>query len=257
LSVSLLEKAKILIKAIKTIKNWNLYIFLYFGLLRDDLIFVFRNNFKVKIRVGSTDFYVLTNVWLLEEYNSKKIQIRKDDIIIDIGAHIGLFTIYVSQFCTNGRIYCYEPIKENYDLLAYNIELNNIKNTIIFQKAVTDKSSVVRMFLNQDAAAHSVFTESDEYVDIESVSLKDIFDSNEIKKCDLLKLDCEGSEYIILNSLPDSYFEYIKKIVMEYHMADKKPDLLQNLIEKLSVLNYKLDIRKNTDHSGIIFAIKE
>jgi hypothetical protein len=73
----------------------------------------------------------------------------------------------------------------------------------------------------------------------------------------LLKLDCEGSEYIILNSLPDSYFEHIKKIVMEYHMADKKPNLLQNLIKKLNVLNYKIDVRKNTDDSGIIFAIKE
>ncbi len=257
MSASLFEKVKILIKAIKTIKNWNLYLLLYFGLLRNDLIFVFRNNSKIKIRSDSTDFYVLTNVWLLEEYDNKKIQIRKDDTIIDIGAHVGFFTIYVSQFCTNGRIYCYEPIKENYDLLAYNIELNNIKNTTIFQKAVTDKQSVVRMFLNQDTAAHSVFTESSEYVDIESVSLKNIFDSNKIEKCDLLKLDCEGSEYIILNSLPDSYFEYIKKIVMEYHMADKKPDLLQNLIKKLSGLNYKLDVRKNTDYSGIIFAIKE
>ena len=257
MSASLFEKARILIKAIKAIKNWNLYFLLYFGLLRNDLIFVFRNNFKVKIRVDSTDFYVLTNVWLLEEYDSKKLQIRKDDVIIDIGAHVGLFMIYVSQFCTNGRIYCYEPIKENYDLLAYNIELNNIKNTIIFQKAVIDKPSVIRIFLNQDAAAHSVFTESSEYVDVESVSLKDIFDSNKIEKCDLLKLDCEGSEYIILNSLPDSYFEHIKKIVMEYHMADKKPNLLENLIKKLSVLNYKIDVRKNTDDSGIIFAIKE
>lgn len=246
-----------MIKAIKTIKNWNLYLLLYFGLLRNDLIFVFRNNSKIKIRSGSTDFYVLTNVWLLEEYDNKKIQIRKDDTIIDIGAHVGLFTIYVSQFCTNGRIYCYEPIKENYDLLGYNIELNNIKNATIFQKAVTDKTSIVRMFLNQDDAAHNIFTESSKYVDVESVSLKDIFDSNKIEKCDLLKLDCEGSEYIILNSLPDFYFEYIKNIVMEYHMADKKPDLLENLIKKLTLLNYKIDVKKNTRDYGIIFAMKE
>lgn len=257
MSASLLVKAKTLVKAIKIIKNWNLYLLLYFGLLRDDRIFVFRNNFKAKIRAGTTDFYVLTNVWLLEEYDNKKLQIGKDDTVIDIGAHIGLFTIYVSQFCTNGRIYCYEPIKENYDLLACNIELNNIKNATIFQNAVTDKSSLARIFLNQDAAAHSAFTKSSEYVDIMSVSLKDIIDSNKIEKCDLLKLDCEGSEYIILNSLPESYFGHIKKIVMEYHMADKKPDLLQNLIKKLNALNYKLDVRKNTDDSGIIFAIKE
>ena len=257
MSVSLLVKARTVIKAIKTIKNWNLYLLLYLGLLGGNPIFIFRNNFKVKIRADQTDFYVLTNVWLLEEYDNKKIQIKKDDVIIDIGAHIGLFTIYVSQFCNDCRIYCYEPIKENYDLLVDNIKLNNIKNTTIYQKDVTDKSSIVRIFLNQDNAAHSIFTESNKYEDIESISLKDIFDSNKIQKCDLLKLDCEGSEYIILNSLPDFYFQRIKKIVMEYHMADKKPELLENLIKKLRELDYKVDIRKNTTDSGIIFAIKE
>lgn len=257
MNTSFLVKVRIFVKAIKTIKNWSLYFLCYFGLLKNDPIFVFRNNLKVKIRAKSTDFYALTNVWLLEEYKINKLQIKKDDIVIDIGAHIGLFTVYVSKFCVDGRIYCYEPIKENYNLLTHNIEINNIKNATIFQKAVTDKSSVVRIFLNQDTAAHSVFTESNEYVDVESISLKDIFDSNKIEKCDLLKLDCEGSEYIILNSLPDSYFEHIKKIVMEYHMIDKKPDLLQNLIKKLSLLNYNIDMRKNTNDSGIMLAIKE
>ena len=257
MSVSLLVKAKAVIKAIKIIKNWNLYLLLYLGLLRGNPIFVFRNNFKIKIRSDSTDFYVLTNVWLLEEYDNKKIQIGKEDVIIDIGAHVGLFTIYASQFCNNGKIYCYEPIKENYNLLVDNVKLNNIKNTTIYEKAVTDKSSIVRIFINQDNAAHSIFTESNKYENIESISLKDIFDSNQIQKCDLLKIDCEGSEYMILNSLPDFYFQCIKKIVMEYHMADKKPELLENLIKKLRELGYKIDIRKNTIDSGIIFAINE
>ena len=257
MSASLLIKARTVIKAVKTIKNWNLYLLLYFGLLRNNPIFIFKNNFKIKIRANSTDFYVLTNIWLLEEYDNKKIQIKQDDLIIDIGAHIGLFTIYASQFCNNGKIYCYEPIKENYDLLVQNIELNNIKNTTIFQKAVTDKSSIARIFLNKDSAAHSIFNESKMYVDIESTSLKDIFESNKIEKCDLLKLDCEGSEYIILNSLSDFYFHHIKKIVLEYHMADTKPELLENLIKKLRKFDYKLDIKKNTNDSGIIFAIKK
>ncbi len=248
---------KIFLKAIRLIKNWNVYLFLYFGLIREDPIIVFKNDLRVKIRTKSTDFYVLTNVWVIEEYDLNKLQIGNSDTIIDIGAHIGLFTVYISQFCVNGKIYSYEPIKENYELLSYNLDINNIKNTSIFQKAVTDKSGSVRIFLNSDSAAHNVFSKSDRYVDIKSVSLKEIFDSNKIEKCNLLKLDCEGSEYMILNSLPELYFEKIQKIVMEYHMADKEPNLLQDLIKKLKLLNYQVEIRKNTSDYGIIFAIKE
>lgn len=248
---------RVFLKTIRIIKNWNVYLLLYFGLIKEDPVIVFRNNLKVKIRARSTDFYVLTNVWIIEEYGLDKLQIRSSDTIIDIGAHAGLFTIYASQFCINGKIYSYEPIKENYDLLTHNLNMNNIKNASTFQKAVTDKSGLARIFLSSDSAAHSVFSKSDTYVDIESVSLKEIFDSNRIEKCDLLKLDCEGSEYMILNSLPEAYFKRIKKIVMEYHMVDKEPNLLRDLIKKLKLLGYQVDTRKNTNEYGIIFAIKE
>lgn len=257
LNQSVFFKMKIFLRAIRIIKNWHVYLLLYFGLLREDPIIVFRNNLKVKMRAKSTDFYVLTNVWIIGEYDLDKLQIKNSDTVIDIGAHVGFFTVYVSQICVNGKIYSYEPIKENYELLAYNLSINNIKNTTIFQKAVTDKSGSVRIFLNSDSAAHSVFSKSDRYTDTESVSLKEIFDSNKIEKCDVLKLDCEGSEYMILNSLPESYFKRIQKIVMEYHRTDEEPNLLQDLIKKLKLLNYQIEIRKNTSDYGIMFAIKE
>ena len=192
-------------KTIKILSNWHVYPLLYFGLLKSDPIFLLRNNLKIKLRVNSTDFQAFTNVWILEEYNTHGIQIHETDIVIDIGAHIGLFAIYISQFC-KGRIFCYEPVKENYDLLSHNINLNKMKNVEIFRKAVTDKSSIVRVFLNSDTAAHSLFTKGTKYEEVESTSLQEILDSNHIQNCELLKLDCEGCEYMVLNSLPDAYF---------------------------------------------------
>jgi FkbM family methyltransferase len=230
---------------------------MYFGLLKKDPVFWFKNGQKLKIRVKSTDFYALTNVWLVEEYNQKKLDIRKGDTIIDIGAHIGSFTIYASQFCNKGRIYCYEPIKDNYELLVHNISINKLTNAIPIQKAVSDKTGSVKIFLSPDSAAHSLFMKTDQYADVESISLKEIFDSNKIEHCDLLKLDCEGSEYLILNSLPDSYFELIQKIVMEYHINRDEPNQLQNLMDKLKSLNYNVNIEKDIAESGILFAIKE
>ena len=49
---------------------------------------------------------------------------------------------------------------------------------------------------------------------VESISLKKIFDENKINKCNFLKLDCEGAEFKILESLPNEYFNKINKIVL-------------------------------------------
>ena len=230
---------------------------MYFGFLKTEPIFVLRNNLKMKLRKNSTDFHAFTNVWILDEYNIHKLQIQENDTVIDIGAHIGLFSICASQFCTKGRILSFEPIKKNYDLLLYNIGLNEIKNAKLFPKAVSDKLGMVKVFLSLDSAAHSLFIKGKEYVEVESTSLKEILDSNEIKNCNLLKLDCEGSEYIILNSLTDEYFDRIQKIVMEYHLANEKPELINDLIEKLTSLNYRVKTVKKASDSGLLFAERD
>ena len=48
---------------------------------------------------------------------AEELLIDENDVVVDVGAHIGLFALYASQFCNNGKIYSFEPVKENYDLL--------------------------------------------------------------------------------------------------------------------------------------------
>lgn len=253
----LLHKLEAFCIATRILKNWNVYFLLYFRILKNDPLIVLKNNLKIKLRTNSTDIYAFTNIWIWEEYKNKILSIGKNDTIIDIGAHIGLFSLYASQFCTNGKIYSFEPIKSNFDLLSFNINLNKIKNIKSFQKAVSNEFGVLRLYLSSDSAAHSIFTEGETYEDVESTTLKEIMDSNEIENCNLLKLDCEGSEYAILNSLPESYFQRIQNIVMEYHLVNEKPELIKNLMNKLSSLNYQLIENKKYGDGGILFAIKK
>ena len=46
--------------------------------------------------------------------------LKKDCIIIDIGAHIGLFALFSCKLCPNGKIFCYEPVKENFEFVGDN-----------------------------------------------------------------------------------------------------------------------------------------
>lgn len=213
-----------------------------------------RNGIKVKLRVDSTDLMAFVNVWLVEEYKKHGFEIYNDDTVIDIGAHIGLFALYATQFCKSGKIFCFEPIKENYDVLISNIELNEITNIVASNKAVSTDSRTVTIYLNEDQSGHSMHYTSSKKIEVESISLQEIFDVNSIKKCDFMKMDCEGEEYDIMESLPDAYYTKIGKICMEYHLADVKLRTLNDLINRLRKFSFKTIKTETTTDMGLLYA---
>jgi FkbM family methyltransferase len=251
------SKLKILFKSRKIFKNWYIYPKIYFKLTKKEYA-IFETKFgqKIKIRVNSTDLMALTHVWLIEEYAKKNFDIKSSDTVIDVGAHIGLFTLYASQSCKIGNIYSYEPVKENFEILKENMNINNLKNVKIFNLAVSNSNSTITLFMNNDESGHSMFSESSENIIVKSTSLMKIFDDNKIKECNFLKLDCEGAEYEIIEKLPSTYFEMIEKIIIEYHMVDSHPELLEKLQNKLSANNFKFETKMLFSDIGFLYATK-
>ena len=89
---------QILFNSRKIFKNWYIYPKIYFNLVKEGyVIFKTKNDLEIKIRVNSTDLMALTNVWMIKEYENEKFCIKNNDIIFDIGAHIGLFSLLVSE----------------------------------------------------------------------------------------------------------------------------------------------------------------
>jgi len=253
----IIQKIKIIKKTIQVFKNWYLYPVVYFKLTKNDyVIFETKNNFKIKIRVNSTDLMALTHVWLIEEYSYPGFEIKENDLIIDIGAHIGLFSLHSSQYCKNGKILSFEPVKENYELLVENIRLNKIKNIYPFNMAVSENDSDVTLFLNKDESGHSMFSSEGESIKVKSTSLKTIFEENKLQNCNFLKLDCEGAEYPIIDSLSREHFNKIEKMIIEYHLADTKPELLTTLKSKLKTFSYSIHIKTLFSDIGFLYAKK-
>ena len=251
------EKITVLLRACKKFKNWYFYPLVYFNLIKKPhIIFETKSGLKLKIRTGTTDLMALTNVWLIQEYLDDEFNIENNDVVLDIGGHIGLFALFASQFCKKGKIFCFEPIKENYDLLLENIELNAIKNIIPFNLAVYDDSKKVKMYLNEDDAGHSIVLPSSKSIQADSTSLKKIFDDNKIDLCNFAKIDCEGSEYSIIDSLPLEYLKRIKKMAIEYHFADSKPELSKNLILKIKNAGFHVKKKSHYNDMGFLYARK-
>ena len=238
-------------------KNWIIFPLAYYNLIQSNfIVFKTRTNKIIKIRKHSTDLMALANVWIIEEYNKINFEINNNDIVIDVGAHIGLFSLYASQFCSKGTIYSFEPIKENYELLLANVQLNNLQQVHIFNLAVSKYNIPIKLYINDDDAGHSIFSQSSQNIMVDSISLQKIFDDNKIEHCNFLKLDCEGAEYEIIKNLPLAYFEKIDKMIIEYHMADSHPELLSELCEILSNHSFEIEINSSSLGMGIIYAKK-
>jgi FkbM family methyltransferase len=236
-------------------KNWLLYPLVYYNLIPKKLItFKTHSNKIIKIRKNSTDLMALTHVWLIEEYKRPNFEIQTHDIVIDIGAHIGLFSLHASQNCTKGKIYSFEPNKENFQLLLNNIESNALKNIQAFNLAVSNSNKPIKLYENNDQSGHNIFSETSKFSQVNSITLKEIFEINKIDICNFLKLDCEGAEYEILDNLPLEYFKRIKKFVIEYHMADSHPELLEKLKKLLISQNFQIETKILFSDIGFLYA---
>ena len=251
------SKIQIFFNSKKIFKNWYIYPKVYYKFTNDKyVIFETKTGLKIKIRTNSTDLMALTNLWMINEYCVEDFQIAKNDTIIDVGAHIGLFSLLVSQFCKTGKIFSFEPISDNFNLLMSNLKLNHTENIHPFNLAVSKNTSSVDLFLSSDQSAHSIFSSDSESTTVKSISLQRILDENKISSCKLLKLDCEGAEYEIIDSLPLEYFDKIENIAIEYHVADSKPELVKDLISKIKNAGFTIKTRPHHNDMGFLIATK-
>jgi FkbM family methyltransferase len=253
-----LFKLQILLKAIQCLDNWHVFPLLYFGLIKKTHVwFKIKSGLKIKIRSNSTDLDTFSLIWILKEYDKHGFKIQKNDVVIDIGAHIGIFSLYASQNCTNGKILCYEPSIENYQLLQHNISENKVNNIFPNNSVVSNTTGTVKFYINTDNTANSMYDSTSESIQVKSQTLKNIFDSNNLNVCDYLKLDCEGAEYDIIESLPDEYFKKIKQIYIEYHFGDSKSDMLENMIKKLKLMSFSIIKEPLEQGMGSIYAVNK
>lgn len=191
--------------------------------------FRFRNGMKIKLDRVYDDGWsptILMDIFVKEEYG----KIENDSIIVDIGANIGAFSLYCAFFngCT---VYSFEPDKRNFELMLENIRINGLEERIYpFDKAVSDISGIKKLY-KSISMSHSLNVVSDTYVDVESITLRDILITNDIKKVDYLKLDCEGGEYDILYNTDSETFAKVKNILLEYHNQINKPGDTGNAIK--------------------------
>ena len=135
---------------IKNIRNWTTVFEDYLGFKKQKYFYLMRNGARIQVRGGTTDKAIIMETWIDRAYFQGGFDILENDTIIDIGAQIGSFSVLASLLANNGRIFSYEPVPANYDLLTTNIQVNNIKNILAVNKAVTGTIEERYIYLSDD-----------------------------------------------------------------------------------------------------------
>lgn len=210
-------------------------------------------GFQVRIRRLSPHEVVVAEVLQGDEYKVPGYEVRPRDVVVDVGGNIGTFAMRSGRAAFEGRVITVEPVKENFFLLLQNIGLNDLTNVLPVHGAVVGERKKVRIFTKELANASIrdlEVNDPSQYEEVQGLTIPDLFTQLGVGRCDLLKVDCEGAEYEILERLPPEYFHRIGRIVMEYHATSQETRRAEaaTLIDRLTSMGFVID--RYTEYRG-------
>ena len=181
------------------------------------------------------------------EFSAMNKFIKDGDIILEIGANIGCFTIpYSKKVGSNGKVYAFEPQKFIFNLLKKNIECNELKNVQIFNNAIGSTNSILELndFDYSQPGNFGGIGLKEDYDNSYCAKIKGIKKNKikaltldnflNLKKCNFLKIDVELMELSVLEGARDFINKFKPIIWIENHR-----DYPNYLNKHLLKINYK------------------
>ena len=209
--------------------------------------------FKPKMNITNTEpIFMNYNEFFVDKIYSH-LDLQSLDVVFDIGANVGLWTEWIlSQNAS--RVYCFEPNKTAVGILR-NFH-GQKKNVTIIEKALDVEVKNIEFFYsdsNSLISATEKHNQLDKSYTVQTTRLEDVINEYSIEHIDLIKMDIEGAEFRIFESMPDKIYEITDSFLIEFHAfyyddgKQREESIRTNLISR----GYFLE-----DHLGGIFATK-
>lgn len=211
------------------------------------------NGMKVRFPARWSRYY--KSVYEPDTYKLLKHFVKPGAHIIDIGAHIGLFTTCISQLVgPNGKIICFEPTPETFSILKETLRLNHCDNVIPVQAAVSDKNGSATFYASSaDEACNSnslVKNRAEKDLsayDVKLVTIDSIVEEYSVKPS-LIKIDVEGAELDTLKGGVETFRNFKPLIILGLHPAfiKQKGDSLEAIWDLLLQCGYEMKLDGKT-----------
>lgn len=207
---------KWLFRNIVLFRNWP-------AVYKGETLLELRNGLKLSI-LSKQDIPTLYEVFKERVYHQLFQNLKvSPQVIVDIGANIGSFSLAAKREFPEAKIYAYEASHDNFLKLKENISLNNL-SIECFNLAVAADDTTRMLFHADTTGKHSFFGQGDRE-EVHCIALDTII--SKLGKIDLLKMDIEGAEEEVLSA--SHKLSNIARIAIEFH--DNKDKVLPLLTQ--------------------------
>lgn len=217
------ERVRKLRRLVRAVDNWPRALVDHVRLRSSNYLCRLRDGLEIEVRGGTDDRHVLFEVFAERIY---PVPAGGGGVVVDIGAHIGCFTLLAAS--AGHRVLALEPSPENFSILRRNVQRNCAGKVELVQAAVGERRHTGWLVLPDDGSHTGRFSlfpgRGIRTVSVSVLTLDQILRDARIERVDLLKLDCQGSEYEILYSAGASVLERIDSIVVECEVFQDRPD---------------------------------
>ena len=214
-------------------------------------------NYEFYCRNNKDDFQIMT--FHEDDIIDNNFTPKESDVVIDIGAHIGPYTLMTSRRVgLNGKVVAIEADPENFDILNRNIQLNKLTNVVALNYAAYSKEGKIKLYLVSKGEESSytkyntVMTDransEKKFVEVKANTLDYLVQLSGIKHEDVnwIKIDVEGAEYDVLKGAKDilSKSKNISLLIEVHNLSTANTTLYEPIKELLDSYNFKIECEK-------------
>jgi len=214
---------------------------------------------RVAYRLHSADALVLGHSFDHDIFLTAvpEYALPEDAVVLDVGAHIGTFSLLAANQARRGQVFAIEASRENFELLSVNVALSRRTNLVAEHLALAGRNGVVQLHHDPDGNyGHSITTLlSSTSETVNGVTLERYLYERGIASVDLAKFNCEGAEFPILLSTPTKVLRRIKKAIVLYH-CDMVEESAGTLVDRLAASGFTTRLMNQTSNRGWIIATR-
>jgi FkbM family methyltransferase len=211
-----------------------------------------RYHYQYFCRIEKGDFMPGHEGHILSKFTPKE-----GDTVIDIGAHIGKYTLLSSKLVgKTGKVVAIEADPDTFHILERNISLNNLTNILPLNYAIFSTKTRIRLY-DQSTTASAKYNsliltrapQTEKYTEVNADTLDSILEMNGINQVNWIKIDVEGAEYEVLKGATKTLSGENISVLIEIHDV-QDPHHYNNIIGFLEQHNYEIAFEYRYQGSG-------
>ena len=167
----------------------------------------------VYMRPGSTDRCVFKQIFLKQDFNIPILNAFTPKTILDLGANIGMSSLYFANRFPDAKIIGVEPDEDNGRMFAKNLEhFPNVK----FELAAV-RGDNKKVIMDDHGKGESGYMAEESEEGLPALTIADVMDKYNLEQIDLIKMDIEGSEKSVFEANYDRWLPHVKVLFVELH----------------------------------------